>query len=193
MRDIRVTVKGLSPLLMNRFTEEAAASLNGLRPVTSGQKPKPLEVATNAAYRDEKGYLIWPGSNILSSLIAAGQFHRMGRSKVTTQKSSLVPAAMAVTDLEVGPTEDGKKTKRFEVDSRRGVNPSTGNACMIIRARVDVWEASFTLQVDETMFNLDLCRAIVDDAGRKIGWGDFRPQRKGPFGRFIVTKWEELN
>jgi hypothetical protein len=40
------------------------------------------------------------------------------------------------------------------------------------------------------MFAPDLVRAVVDDAGKKIGLGDYRPQRKGPFGRFVVRKWE---
>ncbi len=36
-----------------------------------------------------------------------------------------------------------------------------------------------------------LVRALVDDAGKKVGLGDYRPERKGPFGKFVVTKWEE--
>jgi len=30
----------------------------------------------------------------------------------------------------------------------------------------------------------------VDAAGKRIGLGDFRPDCKGPFGRFVVTKWK---
>ena len=33
-------------------------------------------------------------------------------------------------------------------------------------------------------------RAVGADAGKKRGLGDYRPARKGPFGRFVVTKWE---
>ena len=32
---------------------------------------------------------------------------------------------------------------------------------------------------------------LVDDAGQKIGLGDYRPARKGPFGRFSVVSWVE--
>jgi len=33
-------------------------------------------------------------------------------------------------------------------------------------------------------------RHIVDDAGSRVGLLDFRPERKGPFGRFIVIEWK---
>lgn len=33
------------------------------------------------------------------------------------------------------------------------------------------------------------CR-VIDKAGTAIGLGDFRPDCKGPFGKFAVVKWE---
>lgn len=33
-------------------------------------------------------------------------------------------------------------------------------------------------------------REIVDTAGRRIGLLDYRPETKGPFGRFMVTAWK---
>jgi hypothetical protein len=40
------------------------------------------------------------------------------------------------------------------------------------------------------MFSAGIARRLVDDAGRKVGLGDFRPWRRGPFGRFTVVRWE---
>ena len=61
---------------------------------------------------------------------------------------------------------------------------------MAHRPRLDEWRLEFTLDVDETMFAPDFVRLLVDDAGTKIGLGDFRPDRKGPFGKFAVTSWK---
>ena len=36
-----------------------------------------------------------------------------------------------------------------------------------------------------------LLRQIIDDSGKRIGLGDFRPSTKGPYGRFVVTSWVE--
>jgi len=57
---------------------------------------------------------------------------------------------------------------------------------------VDQWASTFTVDIDTTMFSPALIRAVIDDAGKKIGLGDWRPARKGPFGRFVVSRWEQL-
>ena len=41
------------------------------------------------------------------------------------------------------------------------------------------------------MMPIKLMREILDAAGKRIGLGDFRPARKGPFGKFTVTHWTE--
>jgi hypothetical protein len=61
---------------------------------------------------------------------------------------------------------------------------------MCHRPRVDAWSCTFEIEIDTGMFPPALIRSIIDDAGKKIGLGDYRPARKGPFGRFVVSKWE---
>lgn len=182
---IKITIQGTSPLLMNAFTDAAAAN-TGTSAALVGSKGTPREQAARKVYADEAGNLFIPGPNIFSCLIAAGKFHKAGKSKVTTLKTSLIPAGITVVDLAclLG-------TKKFEVDSRSVVIPATGGRIMCHRPRLDQWQTTFTLDLDESMFSPQFVRAIVDDAGKKVGLGDFRPDRKGPFGRFVVTKWTE--
>ena len=33
-------------------------------------------------------------------------------------------------------------------------------------------------------------REIVDAAGSRVGLGAFRPDCKGPYGKFVVVSWE---
>lgn len=183
---VHVTIEGTTPLLMNRFTEEAEVKVSsGISAVSIGTKGTPREQAAKKAYSDDDGNLYIPGPNIFSCLIQAGKFHKSGKSKVTTSKSSLVPAGMALREV-VCPLG----TKDFEVDSRSVVIPATGGRIMAHRPRLDNWSLSFSLEVDESMFSPEFVRLLVDDAGRKIGLGDFRPDRKGPFGKFVVTEWK---
>lgn len=188
--EIQVRIKGLSPLLMNRFTEKNEIAVSGgTSAALVGDKGSPRDQATPKAYRDkDTGKLYVPGPNIFASIISAGRFHKVGKSKVTTQKSSLVPAGVTVVDL-VCPLN----TSEFEVDSRSVVIPSTGGRIMCHRPRIDEWELSFTLEVDTTFFPANLVRSLVDDAGKKVGLGDYRPERKGPFGRFTVVSWKEFS
>lgn len=186
MSRITVTIEGISPLLMNRFTEEAELSVsNGRSKATKAKKGDPREQATPKAYVDEDGFLYIPGQNIFASIIQAGTFFKAGKVKCTTQKSSLIPAGIILETMICS-----LDTKEFEVDSRRVVIPSTGGAIMAHRPRLDSWKTTFSLLTDDDMFEPDFVREIVDAAGSKVGLGDYRPQRKGPFGRFVVTSWK---
>ena len=182
---ISVTIEGVTPLLMNRFTEANEVQVSGGTSATyKSGKGTPREQAEPKRYADKNGVLYIPGPNIFATLVAAGVFHKVGKSKLTTMKTSLIPAGVMVDELVCS-----LGTDQWEVDSRSVVIPSTGGRIMCHRPRVDEWECPFTLDIDESMFSPALVRAIVDDAGKKIGLGDYRPSRKGPFGRFVVKTW----
>ncbi|WP_431861374.1 hypothetical protein [Azospirillum sp.] len=189
---IIVQITGIAPLLMNRFTEANEVQVSGGTTVSfKGDKGTPRQQAEPKRYADDQGRLYIPGPNIFAAIIAAGTFHKAGKSKLTTMKTSLIPAGVMVDDVVCLLTDAAENPlTEWEVDSRSVVIPSTGGRIMAHRPRVDAWCATFSLDVDTTMFSPNLIRAVVDDAGKKIGLGDYRPARKGPFGRFVVTKWE---
>lgn len=183
---IKAEIRGLSPILINRFTEENEAAVSsGTRVSLRAKDRLPRDVAEDKLYKDKLGNLYLPGNMIFACLIAAGTFHKVGKSKMTTQKTSLIPAGISIMDL-VCPLEH----KGWEVDSRAVVIPSTGGRVMAHRPRLDDWNCKFVLDVDADMFSERTVRVLLEDAGKKIGLGDFRPSRKGPFGRFSTTSWE---
>jgi hypothetical protein len=69
--------------------------------------------------------------------------------------------------------------------------PATGGRILAYRPMFEDWKLAFEVELDTSIINAKLLRQIVDDAGKRIGLGDFRPSTKGPFGRFVVTKWVE--
>jgi hypothetical protein len=183
---IKVTIEGVSPLLCNRFHEGAQASVeSGTSLNLRGSKGTPREQAEPKLYLDSNGKPVLPGTNLMAAITEAGKYVKAGKSKLTTQRSSLIPAGIAVLEIEL-PLTPGK----WEVDSRAVVIPSTGGRIMAHRPRFDKWAVACTVEVDHTMFDEKLVRELLDIAGGKIGVGDFRPQRKGPFGRFKVTNWK---
>lgn len=192
MTTINVQIHGSTPLLMNRFTEAAERAVSGSHrtAMTSGDKGTPREQAEPKCYKNKEGLLFIPGPNMFRCIIDAGKFVKAGKSKITTQKSSLVPSFLSIEELECPLTIDGQRTKHFEVDSRSVVIPATGGRIMAHRPRLDTWTLGFTLTLDDGEADVALSRTLVDYAGSKIGLGDFRPDRKGPFGKFKVVKWE---
>jgi hypothetical protein len=179
---LKVEISGVTSLLMNRFNIDEQQSKVKDKNIT------PREAALRVCYIDEQERLYYPTTNIYACIIEAGKFHKDGKVKITTARSSLIPAGVMIEDQIVY----FKQPSIFEVDSRAVVIPSTGGRIVCHRPRLDEWVLEFTLILDVKMFSPKLIRTIIDDAGSKVGLGDFRPSRKGIFGRFVVTKWEEF-
>lgn len=185
---IDVAIEGVTPLLCNRFTDAAAmkaTSGNGMSAI--GDKGTPLEQAAQRLYVGHDGKPCIPQPNLFRCLIDAGTFFKAGKSKVTTQKNSLIPACLEIIGIELPITHK----EPWQVDTRAVRIPSTGGRILCHRPSFNDWRLNFTLSVDTTMMTTKLVREIVDAAGRRIGLGDFRPDRKGPFGKFVVVSWKE--
>jgi len=180
---LHVEITGITPLLMNRFNIDEQQSKVKEKNLT------PREYAKKVCYEDEDGNLYYPTTNIYACIIEAGKFHKDGKVKVTTARSSLIPAGLMID----GETIYFKEPKTWEVDSRAVVVPSTGGRIVCHRPRLDTWVLEFVLTLDTKMFSPKFIRTLIDDAGSKVGLGDFRPARKGIFGRFVVTNWREGN
>ena len=182
--NIQATIEGRSPLLCNRYLDSAAGNGTSAA-IKTGAKGTPREQAAPKLYTDADGKPGVPGANVFAALISAGKFIKAGRKTLTTAKSSLVPAGLLVTELFCP-----LRPVQWEVDSRSVVIPATGGRIMCHRPRFDKWSLSFTIELDETLFAPEVARQLADEAGKKVGLGDFRPERRGPFGRFNVTQWK---
>ena len=188
-KNYAVTVEGVTPLMTNRFVGDIGVDDGNSRPVFRGEEGTPREQAWNTLYFSGDGEtLIIPGPNVFASLMEAGKWFKIGRVKVTTVKTSLLPACLHLEEL-VLPIE---YKDEWEVDSRPVRIPATGGRIIRHRAVFNDWRLSFTLNLDATLLAPKMLREIVDAAGKRIGLGDFRPQTKGPFGKYVVTDWKQL-
>lgn len=184
---IHCVIEGYSPMLCNRFTDEAQMdATSGNRVATHGDKGSPKSQAEKKLYVGLDGDLMIPQPNLFSCIIAAGKFFKAGKSKVTTLKSSLIPACVEIDGVELKLiSKEG-----WEVDTRAVRIPSTGGRILCHRPKFNDWKVDFTMELDTEIMTVSLLREIIDAAGKRIGLGDFRPDCKGPFGRFKVIQWE---
>jgi hypothetical protein len=188
---IEIEVTGTTALICNRFHDEAAeAASNGGRTASAaGDRGTPREQAEKKLYTGKDGRtLIIPQPNLLRSIVDGGQYHKAGRSKITTQRSSLLYACLDIEGAEIPIVHK----EPWRVDTRAVRIPSTGGRILAHRPMFDDWSLKFTALLDTDVIGVKLLRSIVDDAGKKIGLGDFRPATKGPFGKFVVTQWREV-
>ena len=185
-----VIIEGIRPLLCNQFTDIAQLKASeGTSSSTVGDKGTPKEQADQRLYRGLGGELIIPQPNILRCIIDAGKFFKSGRSKITTQKSSLIPACVDVSGMRNPVEIDIVSKEGWSVDTRAVRIPATGGRILCHRPMFQDWRLSFRIELDSEIIGPKLLRQIVDAAGKRIGLGDFRPDCKGPFGKFVVVEW----
>jgi len=185
---IKTTIKGISPLLMHAFPLVAIEAL----------EKKPAEVqAEHAAYRmpisngdvgtRAAGFtqpnLYIPGICVQRALIAAATYSK-GKGRASLQKPAAACLLIAPEYLDLGVTT-------YTIDSRPVVVPATKGRIIRHRPRLDEWQVTFDLEYDDTLLKATEVRAIVDNAGSRVGLLDFRPEKKGPFGRFMIIEWTE--
>ena len=192
---VEVGLRGTSPLLMNKMDE---STLEGLR--TKVKKPKtanigspktPREDAEPKVYVSDDGPYL-PGQNLMACLIAAGQHVRLdGKRQISTQKSTVLPGLMSLlTTAPLLKVPDTDKAAVWEADVMQGRNPNGGEAVAICRPRFDEWALKVRIDIADNEIGEFTIRELFDKAGRRVGLGDFRPQRKGIFGQFVVETWE---
>src|SRR6266487_3364352 len=181
MRMIHVTIKGCTPLLQHRFTEQAEIP-GATRPVLT-HYGTPREQAASAVHTDKSGRFYFPGTAIARLLKEAGANHKLKGSRRSTK--FIVPAAVLImNDAIVLHDMKGIPLKDFEVDSRPVVIPATKGRVMRHRARFDEWFASFMLRINDNVLPVDFIQKLLTEGGEQIGIGAFRPEKGGPFGTF---------
>lgn len=168
---------GISPLLMNN---PAAMGLPSTK--------DPKEDAVARAYRLPDRRLAFPAGACRASICNGGAGHKMGRTAMNT-----VLFQKTLVDEVLRPLErEGESITDYTVDARRCVVQRAG----ILRGRPMIetpWSIAVTVMWDiDASYESEhaaFAKSIIESAtraGRSIGIGDYRPQHRGSFGRFMV-------
>ena len=179
LQTVHVIIKGITPLLVNRFHEEAQdTATSGVH--TRKERPTPDEDAAMRLYpKNGTGETI-PAENLRQSVIAASSRTKIGRRSATTDTAAAIYIFPEMLPL----------SGEWHTDSRAVVIPATRGRILRHRPMFNEWSVSFDLQIDVDLIDAQTIKKILEDAGVFVGLGDFRPARKGPYGRFQVTSWE---
>ena len=183
---IQMTLAGLAPgMLQHRFGEaEAQKATSGRGKTAAPQDEKtPREEAEGFLYLVD-GKPVIPETWLLRSWQEAGRDYKIGKRQVSTARASIVPAAVMISTKAIFITP-----MKWEVDTRPVTIPATQGKILRHRPRFEEWKVTVDVGLDTDMISETMFRSMVDDSGKKIGIGDFRPQRGGPFGRYRVEKW----
>lgn len=180
LRQFQVSIKGVTPLLFNRPEEyewDDTVKINNPNVDTDEAVKKKLYILNGVIYT--------PADHIRGSLVnAAKDLKVKGKGKATYSK-------MFGSMVQVSPEAIKHNLLEFDVHTKRGVNPSTKGMVIIRRPRLKEWELDFELIVDNEI-PLAVLKEAMDRAGRYVGIGDWRPEKKGIHGKFIVSRFVEV-
>ena len=181
MKKYKVDIKGITPLLQNK-PEDYGFDVEWVEKKAGNEYEKE---ALKKVYRDAKGVIYTPCDHIERAIIEAGKKIRVkGAGKATYSKIfgsmvSVEPQAIPLTP------------QKFDIFKKLVVIPSTKGRVMRYRPMFEKWALSFEVMAED-----EIPAAVLKDAleiaGKFSGLGDWRPEKKGKFGKFQVVKFEEL-
>jgi hypothetical protein len=180
---ISVTIEGITPIIFDRFHE--GLLIKGAKTTGRGEELSPQEEAEAKLYVDDNGVPGLPADNLLSSIIDAGKFIKVGKRQLSTRDTTIVTSFLSIPELFL----PIRSTEGWRVDSRGIVNQATKGRHICHRPIFDDWCLDFTLDVDTKEATEKTIRELIDRAGKQTGLAVMRPSRKGRYGMFKVVCW----
>lgn len=199
-----VSCTSMAPLLLNPMTEETLDSLTygAARRKAPDKNISIREMAEKKVPRGPNGEYGFRSNYLFAALVEAGRHVIFDKkAKISTMQSSHVPVFLSiqpelVCDDGEGfiPFLDQEAAKSWIADRRRGVMSSGTSkvAVAIIRPKFPSWDFKVSVDIDEDYLDISKVQELFTAAGRIAGIGDFRPSRRGPFGRFTVENFVQV-
>lgn len=195
----RIRVRGVSPIIThngaagldtrsaaNVEKAQIAKKRGSNRTEADEVRLRELECLTSL-YLDESGAPTLPEAAFRSNIEAAARTLRQGPQV----REGLVVEEVEVFDYDraLGTTaEELARNVQFTVGVRVGQS-----RVLRTRARFEEWAATFRVDVDPELVDREQLLVWLDIGGRRLGVGDWRPQKSGQYGRFEVEAIESLS
>lgn len=177
---VEVTIEGTADLLFHRWSNEA---VEAKAKAAKGSKAKKEDDVESYVYRNEKGEICLPGEYLRQAIIGAAKYKQDPRSPRKSAQDIFKAGIVCLTDLA------SLGAKEWDYLDRRRVQVQRNAITRVRPAMLKGWKATFIFQVLLPEYiDPSLLNEVIQQAGRLIGVGDFRPT----YGRFVVTRFEVL-
>lgn len=177
---VEVSVEGVAPILFHAWNVE---SVDAKGRAKKGSAEKKTDDVESYVYRDDKNNICIPGEYIRGAIVNAAKFQQDPRSPRKSAADLFKAAVVSLTPL----ASLGKTTWDF-MDKRR-VQIQRNAITRSRPAMSEGWRATFILLVNLPEYvSPQALNATIQQAGKLIGLGDFRPTH----GRFNVVGFRVL-
>ena len=173
-------ILGTSDVLFHRWNVD---SIEAKSKAAKGSKEKKSDDIETYVFRNDKGLLCVPGEYFRQAMVHAAKFLQDPRSPRKSAMDLFKSAVFATSPLcSLG-------VKEWDYEDRRRVTIMRAGITRTRPALKTGWKCTATFQVNLPEYvSQELFLKVLNDAGRLIGIGDFRPT----FGRFAVTNFKQI-
>jgi hypothetical protein len=177
---VELTIRGEADLLFHRWNCEAVEAKSKAAKGSAAKKTDNIE---SYVYRNDQGEICLPGEYLRQAVIAAAKFRQDPRSPRKSAQDLVKAAVVSLTPLaSLGVTE-------WDYEHRCRVQVQRNGVTRVRPALRAGWQASFVFAVNLPEYvSQEMLLGLLNDAGRLIGVGDFRPT----YGRFQVINFSVL-
>jgi hypothetical protein len=206
---------GKSPLLMDRFDAELWGRRCHPKPEHRSAAKTLVERCQNKIYRDAEGCPILKVEHLMACLRSAGNSFRAeyarGRAytdiklrsfleidsdEIRLQFASEIDPRSVLPNTACEGVDQFDPASPWKVDVRRGVGEATGIANVLVQPRFDKWGFTVRITVDYAAvegLTETRVKQLFERAGNRVGLLSYRPECKGPYGRFTVESIKQIS
>jgi hypothetical protein len=190
MKTLKVRIIGTSPLLMHsdRSIDKTSEESKAHRELTSKRKKTDddeIAIAKSefllSMYHDPELGPFLPGKMIWASLVEGARENKRGKD---VESGTLILADKCKLKYTGPRDKEGMWKDKAFLDARSVVVQRS--RIMRYRPKFLQWEVEAEVQYDPLKIDESDLLTAFDNAGKYKGIGDFRPSKKGSFGRFTV-------
>lgn len=181
MKRYQVKIEGITPLLQNK-PEEYGFDEQWVEKKAATDYEKE---ALKKIYADAEGNIYQPGTHIERAMIEAGKKIKMkgaGKSNYSKFMGSMV---------SIEHEEVLHQNTNYEIHKALVVIPTTKGRIMRYRPVFKKWALVFNILAEDEIPSA-VIKECLEIAGKYVGIGDWRPEKKGKFGKFQVTEFKEI-
>ena len=184
MARINVRIKGVTPLITHRFSEDVlekmAAEQQGAAKVKKPPRDPEAECAS-ACYRTPEGRYGFPAAGVKKAMVTAGQ-------RFAGEKGTELYGAFSIP-VELLELECGAPRMR---EDRVVLGGMSRTSSIAYRPEFTPWETVVPLLFNADFISADQLVNLLRLAGFSVGIGDWRVEKKGSFGQFEVAEVKAL-
>lgn len=182
MKKYEVEITGITPLLQNK-PEDYGFDEQWIEKKANNDWEKE---ALKKLYIDSEGTIYQPSNHIERAMIEGGKKVKVkGQGKATYSK--LFGSMVSIKEFELV-----HQNQTYEIFKALVVIPSTKGRIMRYRPMFTDWKLSFTIESEDEIAK-DALKEVLEITGKYVGIGDWRPEKKGKYGKFQVTSFQEVD